>query len=118
MLMVSAKKLQCLYNHYIYNTLVYFTNLHKLLITLEDDTMSMVRTHLPNNINFPEITVYFLFGIRGTSIVLNNKIALDLCDDSLYENGDISFERLLQTLAHEIHHIGVSVKFQEFIKQV
>jgi len=96
----------------------YFAYLQEILKTLEDDTMSMVGTYLPNNIEYPEIMVYFLFGIRGTSIVLKNKIAIDLCDDSLYENGSISIKRLQQMLAHEVHHIGVTVKFQEFTKSI
>jgi len=96
---------------------VYFVDLQNKLITLDKSTMSMVRKYLPNNIDFPEITVYFLFGIRGTAIVLNNKIAIDLCDDSLYVDGSLSFERLQQILAHEIHHIGVSVRFKEFVRQ-
>jgi len=82
--------------------------------TLENDISDMVKTYLPRGFNYQEPTVFFLYGIRGTSIVLDNKVAVDLCDDSLYDNGELSYSLLRGMLAHELHHIAVSQRFQEF----
>jgi len=90
----------------------------KQVQAFESDLMDMVGKYLPGNFHCPDITIYFLFGIRGTAIVLDNKIAVDLCDNSLYENGNISLNQLQCLLAHEIHHIGVSAAFQEFSKHI
>ncbi|MCL2605470.1 MAG: DUF2268 domain-containing putative Zn-dependent protease [Defluviitaleaceae bacterium] len=97
---------------------MYLDRFEETIKSIEIDTMKMVEMYLPVDLLFPEINVYLLFGIRGTAIVLNNNIAIDLCDDGLYENGRIETGRLQRLLAHEIHHIGVMLKFLEFSRRI
>jgi len=82
--------------------------------TLMNDISDMVETYLPKGFDYQEPTIFFLYGIRGTSIVLDDKIAVDLCDDNLYDNGELSYSLLQGMLAHELHHIAVSQRFQKF----
>lgn len=62
---------------------------------------------LPNRI-CGTIKIYFLYGIRGTGITLDNEIAIDFCDNYLNKNGIIDSDKLIFLLAHELHHVAVN----------
>jgi len=52
-----------------------------------------------------DMVLYPLLGIRGTGLVLDNRIGLDLIDDSLLVDGRVCRQRMVALLAHEVHHI-------------
>lgn len=68
---------------------------------------------LPNNLN-ENAKIYFLYGIRGTSIVYDKEIAVDICDEFVSSNGVINVNNLINIIAHELHHIG----FDNYIKDL
>lgn len=72
---------------------------------LEEQILNEVAKYSLIDISKININVYLLFGIRGTSVVWNNKIAVDLCDSALYENEILSESRIISMMAHEIHHM-------------
>jgi hypothetical protein len=95
-----------------------FQSLQRDITLIEKEIVAVVRKHLPDDADFSQVVVYLLFGIRGTSIVYGNEIAVDLCDAALYENGRFIADRLKGVLAHEIHHIAVARKFEKFAKRL
>ncbi|WP_160679077.1 DUF5700 domain-containing putative Zn-dependent protease [Clostridium sp. C8-1-8] len=81
-----------------------------------DNSVKMANKFLPIYIDDDlDIKVYFLYGIRGTSIVLKDKIAVDLCDEVLWEGDKINSEFLTRIIAHEVHHIGTDRNFKAVI---
>lgn len=69
--------------------------------------ISMANLHLSEAFN-EDIKIYFLYGIRGTVIVLGNEIAIDICDEYVNNNGLIDVDSLVGILAHELHHVAIS----------
>lgn len=95
-----------------------FQNIQRDIILFEKEIVAMVRKYLSGDADFSQVDVHLLFGIRGTSIVYGNEIAVDLCDATLYEDGKLIIGRLKGAIAHEIHHIAVARKFEEFAKRL
>lgn len=95
-----------------------FRNIQRDIILFDKEIVAIVRKYLPCTLDFSQVNVYLLFGIRGTSIVYDNEIAVDLCDAALFEDGQFIMDRLKGALAHEIHHIAVAQKFEEFAKRL
>ena len=60
-----------------------FDNVREHIERFKDEVEFEVARYLPDGesgVALSEVAVYLLFGIRGTSIVLGNEIAVDLCD--------------------------------------
>lgn len=74
---------------------------------LVERAVVMANEFLPEQLD-EDITVYFLYGIRGTGIVLDKEIGIDVCDPTLFREGALDHHLLIGVLAHELHHIGVS----------
>lgn len=72
----------------------------------------LANKYLPNEIE-EDVKVYFLYGIRGTGIMLENEIAIDICDKYISRNGILDTDNLTAILAHEFHHIGVDEHVSE-----
>ncbi len=72
-----------------------------------EKAVDLVNLYLPEAFD-ENVQVYFLYGIRGTGIVLDNEIAIDICDEYLSKNGILDTDNLINILAHELHHIAVN----------
>lgn len=72
-----------------------------------DRASHMAGLYLPEPIH-GNILIYLLYGVRGTGISLNNEIAIDLCDKYFNSEGHLDEERMVNILAHELHHIEVN----------
>ncbi|GFZ32949.1 hypothetical protein CSC2_34750 [Clostridium zeae] len=72
-----------------------------------EKAINLADIYLPKKISGDSI-IYLLYGIRGTGITLRSEIAIDLCDEYLNNNGHINIERLINLIAHELHHIEVN----------
>lgn len=84
------------------------------LYELEDEITQKVQNYSLVDVSTLDITIYLLYGIRGTAIVLpENALAIDLCDDSLFVNGRLESSRIIDVLAHEYHHIC----FDQYVKE-
>ena len=77
----------------------------------------MANEFLPEPLD-EDIAVYFLYGIRGTGIVLDREIGIDVCDPALFSKGTLDPRLLTGVLAHELHHIGVSKHVTAALAQV
>jgi hypothetical protein len=95
------------------NTEFYINNFKKLNIKkITENAFQKAKLYLPFNEDKEEdIKLYLLYGIRGTAIILENEIAIDIVDDYLEENGEINEAAFIEMLAHELHHIF----FQKFL---
>lgn len=71
------------------------------------EAFELANDNLPRKIH-EDITIYLLFGIRGTGIALGNEIAIDLCDEFIINDGNFNKENLTQLIAHEIHHVDMN----------
>lgn len=47
--------------------------------TIIQQAITLANAYLTSKIG-EEVTVYFLYGINGTGIMLGNEIAIDICD--------------------------------------
>lgn len=72
-----------------------------------EKSINLVEKYLPKKVN-EECTIYLLYGVRGTGITLGNEIAIDICDEYLNKNGHLNTERLINLIAHELHHIEIN----------
>ena len=63
---------------------------------------TLANAYLPKKIQ-EEVTVYILYGIRGTGIMLGNEIAIDICDEYVSIDGFLDINNLIAILAHEFH---------------
>ncbi|QAA30919.1 DUF5700 domain-containing putative Zn-dependent protease [Clostridium manihotivorum] len=86
---------------------------------IADNSIKMANKFLPKPIDDDSnISIYFLYGIRGTSIMLNDKIAIDLCDEVLWDKDKINSEYLTRIIAHEVHHVGTDKHFKAVIDNI
>lgn len=81
------------------------------------DSINLSNQFLPDKYNH-RIKVYFLCGIRGTSIVLDQEIAVDICDEAFIADGEINRDMLIRMLAHEIHHISVESYIKTIVSKI
>jgi len=78
---------------------------------------TLANAYLPKKIQ-EEVTVYILYGIRGTGIMLGNEIAIDICDEYVSIDGFLDINNLIAILAHEFHHIGVHENISNSLQHV
>ncbi|GKU27503.1 DUF5700 domain-containing putative Zn-dependent protease [Clostridium folliculivorans] len=72
-----------------------------------EKAINLASMYLPKKIS-EDCTIYLLYGVRGTGITLGNEMAIDICDEYLSRDGYINVERLINLIAHELHHIEVN----------